>query len=287
MNTEVTGHPGFPLAVEQSLTEQALTSDERAPPPQHDPTLPSAGVQPPLGDGSSARRLERPAPLTLALVLGCSMVVGGAGFAWRYSADSLVPRNAALMVEPLGARSTSSNDLPVPTLDQPPAYPEPLALGLADVEVVTQANETPFDGLVLTIPEKPANDRISPVVGHRTPSQRARHKRSRERESPARQRADPLHSVVVEAMLKDAQKAALSDPAYCFQLAAEAQAMRPSQQAAIVMIKCACRLGDADKANAAAKLLRGEHPKLKRLCELKGVELVMGGPRGRKPISEL
>ncbi|MBV1859826.1 MAG: serine/threonine protein kinase [Nannocystaceae bacterium] len=292
VKTEVSEDPGLARAVEQSSAEQVLTSRERSAPARHDSTLPSVSVLPApgAGDGSSAGGSERPAPLTLALVLGCSMVVGGAAFAWRYSsgsgqdegagvqASALVPhRDAAPMPDPLDAPSTTSSGslLPMPEPQSGPTVVLDIPELRTDVGAVG-----PADGLLLEEPalamlEVSETDVATPDSGSRSRRRRARQKRASKTEAPVKQHVDPLESMVAETMVREAQKAALSDQAHCFQLASEAHAMHPSQRAAVVMTKCACRLGDAVKVAAAGKLLHGEHPKLKRLCELKGVELVL------------
>lgn len=293
VSTEVKDDAGVPLTVEQSLPEQALIPSERSAPAQQDWTLPSAGALPSLGSGPSERPSDRPAPLTLALVLGCSMIVGGVAFAWRYSTDlpsassvvvqasSVVPSDeAAHRVDPVHGSTTSSNDPLVLTPETPAADPEPVVPNkVVDagsvVEIEPRPDEVSLDEMVSTTPEKPLRDRVRPTFGRKTPTARAKGKRVGEAKTHERRGAEPLDSLVAEAILVDARSAALRDQGHCFRLAAEAHAMQPSQRAAIVMTKCACRLGDAEKAATAAKLLRGEHPKLKRLCELNGVDLVV------------
>ncbi len=296
-NTEVTGYTGAPPAAKRASTEPILVSEKRTPTLRQGATEPSADMLRTRVERAGAEPSERSFSLRLGLVLACSMVVGGAAFAWQ---DSTNPRmagrgqgaevEAAALVlphrdtlaaaDPVELGFTPSIDLPALLAGQATPNPEPLGVELEPVEnlveVEPRTEATPLEEPVPAVREEtPTDVQTKPPVGKRgRRGRRGRNKRP-QKLGAAEDAAGESLERVVEAMLKRAQKAALSDQAQCFQLAAEAHEMRPSQRAAVVMTKCACRLGDAEKANTAARLLSGKHPNVKKLCELKGVELAI------------
>jgi serine/threonine-protein kinase len=242
------------------LVDEATFADEGTP---------AAGQDPSRSHGRVGR-------VTVPLVLLCSMLVGGVASAWHLAGEGHVSASDELRAS--AAVAPASEPLPPAEAEvsrDDPAAPQEVA-SVEDDPPLTSALDVPeptvqedADVSDAADPKPPPTKPLTTARAHAV-----RHKRTKKARDP--RPAPPTEpSVVGQAMLDDARKAALTDHGLCYRLAKEAHAMDRLQDAAVVMTKCACLLGDTAKVEAAAKLLRGEHPKLERLCELKGVELVL------------
>jgi len=292
VRTEVTLHPdALPLDAPHPLTstEPVLVPIEGEPSLQDDSTLRSSSASVPPNPPATSR--VRSGRLTMPLVLMGSIALGGIASAWHFSADRehIAPdelRAAALAAptaephsaEHIAPNSQSEDDvLPAATGHvQDVSVPEHSlsAPNEADSGVSTPAKRLPVEETPAVLPTTDIDTPTDPNAAPRTRVRNARHKRGSRAKGAARA-DDPKPNVVVGAMLEDARKAALTNQRLCYDLAAEAHALHASQQAAVIMTKCACLLRSPEKASESAKLLVGDHPKLERLCELKGIDLAI------------
>ncbi len=160
-----------------------------------------------------------------------------------------------------------------PAPDGPPGVVDPTPTDTAD----SSANANPE--VVLDEPGQPdaetegtpdadtAGDRPKP---RRKPKPRNTSNTSKKTPPPAP--AQP--EVDTTALLAEAKNASLTNYGKCYSSAKKAYDAKRSSEAADLMAKCACKMGDAVKAKKAAAKLRGtSRDNAVKLCELKGITL--------------
>ncbi len=160
--------------------------------------------------------------------------------------------------------------VPAPSMDPPPSLPTPVVAegptALVDVEAVVTAEPAAVED------EPPAKElpvAEEPIV--RTPVTK---------KAPARAHAPkppmpPPAPVDPEALLTEARGELFRHPAKAYRLASKSYQARPTQDAAIVMVSAACRMGDAAKATQAMSGVKGEGERasMTKACAAKGIEL--------------
>lgn len=93
---------------------------------------------------------------------------------------------------------------------------------------------------------------------------------------PSKPTPPPVPEVDADALLAEAGKAVFKDPAQGYELASKAYKAKPSQRAAFIMAKSACKLGDKGKANKAlGKLTKGSeyYTQAIEICSAAGIDI--------------
>jgi hypothetical protein len=132
----------------------------------------------------------------------------------------------------------------------------------------------------VVIPDDPPEAVDDPPEPSGSPGKKSRNKTKDKPKQPAIKKepgpppAPPAPAVDVGALLTEARKAALKDPAKGYELANKALKAGGGRAAAELMATCACRMKDAGKAKRAISRLSGAtREKYVELCRDKGITL--------------
>ncbi|MFO0633132.1 MAG: FHA domain-containing protein [Nannocystaceae bacterium] len=268
----------------------ALSSGQH---PQHNPA-----VAPPMFVDSGQMPVSRPsantgepprragAMLALGLVgIGAVALLGfwwisrpepGPGGTQVAAADTKGPANAAAGTKPTPAtppaaeaKAQSPTPAVPPTPEPTPAEPkpdtkvdEPSSDAGEEPEPTIDPPQTSPKPAVAKSPEKP-----TPAPTPKKPPVSS---------PPSKPTPPPVPEVNAEELLDQAGKAALKDPAQGYELASKAYKAKPTQRAAFIMAKTACKLGDKGKATkAVSKLSKGSeyYSQALEICGSLGIDV--------------
>ncbi len=144
----------------------------------------------------------------------------------------------------------------------------------ADPDVVVDPTAEPEPGVVPDDPPLQVDpDPVADPPAHKAKKPRKSKPRngSQAKKTPP---PTPAPEVDTSALIAEAKKASLTNHSKCYSSAKKAYDAKRSNEAAVLMAKCACKMGDAGKAKRAAGKLRGaSRDNVVKLCELKGITL--------------